>query len=183
MRSKILLLIWLTVVIIKSKQWSDNLSPSHSYFSFGIICGRLWDHLRSRIICGPFWGSFAVSGSFAVGDHLRYCTILMFFFTRKEDRFMCKKFGLRHICYQWISNKLFRRRTPITNTHRWLYIKSWRRRFKKFEEYEKIKIFKKKLLVTVNLHDFQVLILGLYTFRIFSKNIFDDSYILAKHSS
>ena len=42
------------------------LSPSHSYFSFGIICGRLWgslaveDHLRSilGIICG--WGSFAV---------------------------------------------------------------------------------------------------------------------------
>ena len=40
------------------------VSPSHSYFSFGIICGRLWgslaveDHLRSRdqlrlgIICG-----------------------------------------------------------------------------------------------------------------------------------
>ena len=33
------------------------------------------DHLRStRIICGPFWGSFTVSGSFADGDHLRYCT-------------------------------------------------------------------------------------------------------------
>ena len=30
--------------------------------------------MRSRIICGPFWGSFAVSGSFAVRDHLRYCT-------------------------------------------------------------------------------------------------------------
>ena len=28
-----------------------------------------------RIICGPFWESFAVSGSFAVGDHLRYCTV------------------------------------------------------------------------------------------------------------
>ena len=27
--------------------------------------------MRSRIICGPFWGSFAVSGSFADGDHLR----------------------------------------------------------------------------------------------------------------
>ena len=27
-------------------------------------------HLRSRIICGPFWESFAV------GDHLRYCTVL-----------------------------------------------------------------------------------------------------------
>ena len=48
------------------------LSPSHSYFSFGIICGRLWgslaveDHLRSilGIICGLGiiygWGSFAV---------------------------------------------------------------------------------------------------------------------------
>ena len=60
---------------MKSTRWSDNLSPSHSYFSFGIICGRLWgslaveDHLRSilGIICG--WGSFAV------GDHLRYCTV------------------------------------------------------------------------------------------------------------
>ena len=37
------------------------------------------DHLRSRIICGPFWGSFAVSGSFAVGDHLRYCTVHLYF--------------------------------------------------------------------------------------------------------
>ena len=33
-------------------------------------------HLRSRIICGPFWESFAVWGSFAVGDHLRYRTVL-----------------------------------------------------------------------------------------------------------
>ena len=40
------------------------------------------DHLRSRIIWGPFWGSFAVSGSFAAGDHLRYCTLLPFFGTR-----------------------------------------------------------------------------------------------------
>ena len=48
------------------------LSPRHSYFSFGIICGRLWgslaveDHLRSilGIICGLGiscgWGSFSV---------------------------------------------------------------------------------------------------------------------------
>ena len=37
------------------------------------------DHLRSTlgITCGPFWGSFAVSGSFVVGDHLRYCTVPM----------------------------------------------------------------------------------------------------------
>ena len=48
------------------------MSPSHFYFSFGIIFGRLWrslaveDHLRSilGIICGLWiicgWGSFAV---------------------------------------------------------------------------------------------------------------------------
>ena len=39
--------------------------------SFAVDFG---DHLQSKIICGPFWGSFAVSGSFVVGDHLRYCT-------------------------------------------------------------------------------------------------------------
>ena len=44
--------------------------------SFAVNFG---DHLRSRIICGPFWGSFAVSESFAVGDHLRYCTVLYVF--------------------------------------------------------------------------------------------------------
>ena len=41
--------------------------------SFAVDFG---DHLRSRIICGPLWGSLAVSGSFAVGDHLQYCTEL-----------------------------------------------------------------------------------------------------------
>ena len=30
------------------------------------------DHLRSGIICGPFWGSSAVSGSFAVLYSLFY---------------------------------------------------------------------------------------------------------------
>ena len=56
----------LFVIIIKSTRWSANSSLNHSYFSFGIICGRLWgslaveDHFRSilGIICG--WGSFAV---------------------------------------------------------------------------------------------------------------------------
>ena len=59
LRSKIYRLIWLFVTIVKSTRWSVNLSPSHSYFSFGIICGWLqWslavkDHLRSilKIIC------------------------------------------------------------------------------------------------------------------------------------
>ena len=37
-----------------------------------------WDHLRSKIgiICGPFGGSFVVCGPFAVGSHLRYCTVV-----------------------------------------------------------------------------------------------------------
>ena len=30
------------------------------------------------IICRPIWGSFPVRGSFAVGDHLRRCTVCYF---------------------------------------------------------------------------------------------------------
>ena len=81
--------MWLSVITIKLKQWSAGLSPSHFYFSFGIISGRLWgslaveDHLRSilgitcglGIICGR--GSLAVLYTTAVRDHLRYCTVEM----------------------------------------------------------------------------------------------------------
>ena len=59
MRSKILLLP-LFVITIKLTLWSANLSLSHSD-SFAVKAG---DHLRSRIICSPFWGSFAAWGSF-----------------------------------------------------------------------------------------------------------------------
>ena len=45
----------------------SNPFPQFFTGSFAVDFG---DHLRSRIICGPFWGSFAV------GDHLRYCTVL-----------------------------------------------------------------------------------------------------------
>ena len=41
-------------------RWSANFSSSYSYFSFGMICSLSWDHLRSRIICSPFWGSLGV---------------------------------------------------------------------------------------------------------------------------
>ena len=88
--SKISLLIWLfVIIIIKMTQWSANLSQSHSYFSFWIICGQLWgslafeNHLRSilGIICGLgiicCWGSFAVlystannTGSETSDDHI-----------------------------------------------------------------------------------------------------------------
>ena len=57
LRSKILLLLLFVLITIKLTPWSTNLSPSHSHFSFGIICG-----LYGR-------GSFAVH----LGDHLRHC--------------------------------------------------------------------------------------------------------------
>ena len=37
---------------------------------------HIGDHLRFGIICGPIWGLFLVWGSFAVGDHLRRCTVV-----------------------------------------------------------------------------------------------------------
>ena len=60
----------LFVMIINLTRWSSNLSSSYSKFSSR-------DHLRSRIICGPFWGSFSIWGSIAARVHLRYCTDLV----------------------------------------------------------------------------------------------------------
>ena len=80
LRSTISLLIWLFVIIITLTRWSANLSLSHSYFSFGTICGRpleitwgrgsfavhfgdhLWprDHLRLGIICGTAYRAGSV---------------------------------------------------------------------------------------------------------------------------
>ena len=37
------------------------------------------------IICGPIWGSSQVWGSFAVGDHLRRCTVLPITFLYYES--------------------------------------------------------------------------------------------------
>ena len=54
----------LFVMIINLTRWSSNLSSSYSKFSSR-------DHLRSRIICGPSWGSIAAR------VHLRYCTDLV----------------------------------------------------------------------------------------------------------
>ena len=35
------------------------------------------DNLWPGIVCGPFWRSFTVRGSFAIRDHLWYCTVLL----------------------------------------------------------------------------------------------------------
>jgi len=48
----------------EKKKNTGNQSPCHSSLSGGIICG-------------PIWGSFLVWGSFAVGDHLRRCILLI----------------------------------------------------------------------------------------------------------
>ena len=66
LRGKISLLVWLFVIMIKLTRWAQAISIFLSG-SFSVAFG---DHLRSRIICGPFWGSFAVE------DHLRYRTVL-----------------------------------------------------------------------------------------------------------
>ena len=51
--------------------------PFHSipYFLAGSFAVLIADHLRFGIICGPIWGSIPVSGSFAIWDHLRRCTV------------------------------------------------------------------------------------------------------------
>ena len=70
----------------------SNPFPQFFTGSFAVDFG---DHLRSRIICGPFWGSFAVSGSFAVGDHLRYCTVPPRDFAQKSLRGQLRGLGPR----------------------------------------------------------------------------------------
>ena len=61
-----------TVVFFCNQSHKIHSIPQVFTGSFAVDFG---DHLRLRIICGPFWGSFAVSGSFAAWDHLRYCTV------------------------------------------------------------------------------------------------------------
>ena len=86
------------------------LSPSHSYFSFGIICGRLWgllaveDHLRSRdhlrlgIICGTVQLS-SLCGVWRNAVYLwakgMFCFVLFFFFTK----FQFKKRNCRMVSF------------------------------------------------------------------------------------
>ena len=60
------------IVLFISLLYARN--PFHSSTFHGITMAIIWD---GKIISGTFWGSFAVLGSFAVGDHLRYCTDLM----------------------------------------------------------------------------------------------------------
>ena len=72
----------------------------------GIICGPHRDHLLFGIICGSIWGSFPVWGSFAVGDHLRRCTELLFPVAKnllkksaKKQRIVCAGLDGQYKCY------------------------------------------------------------------------------------
>ena len=47
---------------------SSSMAKIHSISQLftGSFAAEIRDHLRSRVICGPFWGLLAVWGSFAV---------------------------------------------------------------------------------------------------------------------
>ena len=49
---------------------SSSMAKIHSipHLFTGSFAVKIRDHLRSRVICGPFWGLLAVWGSFAVGS-------------------------------------------------------------------------------------------------------------------
>ena len=51
------------MTIIKSRRWSDNLSPGRSYFSFGIIWGRLW---RSLAVENHLWSILGIICSLGI---------------------------------------------------------------------------------------------------------------------
>ena len=59
-------------------------------FPAGSFAVHIGDHLRFGIICGRISGSFSVWGSFAVGDHLRRCTVLSF---RSRERTLGTRLG------------------------------------------------------------------------------------------
>ena len=59
-----------------SKRIQETKVHDISYFPAGSFAVHIGDHLRFGIICGLIWGSFQVWGSFAVGDHLRRCTVV-----------------------------------------------------------------------------------------------------------
>ena len=52
----------------KTRETKLHAIPRFAAASFAVHIG---DHLRFGIICGPVWGSFAV------GDDLRRCTVLL----------------------------------------------------------------------------------------------------------
>ena len=59
----------------KKKSRKPNSMP-FLVLRWGSFAVHIGDQFRFGIICGPIWGSFPVWASFAVGDHLRRCTVL-----------------------------------------------------------------------------------------------------------
>ena len=69
-----MILIKISALYINSQSRPFHPPCHSSLFFSGSFSVHNGDHLRSGIICGPIWGSFAVLVSFAVqfGDHLRF---------------------------------------------------------------------------------------------------------------
>ena len=81
--------------------WEVLESKSFLFFFRDHLWSTFGDHLRPRIICGPFWGSFVASGSFAVGDHLRYslpgwlsCHFVAFYLCKASQPGSCNQEGV-----------------------------------------------------------------------------------------
>ena len=91
----------LVVTTVKFSGHSSSMPEIHSIplLFKGSLAVDNGNYLRSKIISGPFWGSFAVWGSFVVGDHLRYCTDLMSLMTSSLVTIAITVFNVCHNVY------------------------------------------------------------------------------------
>ena len=100
--------------------WEVLESKSFLFFFRDHLWSTFGDHLRPRIICGPFWGSFVASRSFAVGDHLRYslpgwlsCHFVAFYLCKASQPSSCNQEGVNGVNrlttmgekYYWLPTK------------------------------------------------------------------------------
>ena len=101
------------------------------------------DHLRSTlgITCGR--GSFAVSGSFAVGDHLRYCTVLSLYgsYLRRNASLSCINELRSHVFYRRCCFTHFFATLKLLQELQCTYLRIFTTQKRKDSEFMKISVF------------------------------------------